>query len=281
MSQLKPRDEKKVMIIPKDLVANDDGSSRLSVEVVTLKHPFSGDGCKFLLSSSGNVVYEIRTQKDTTASWFLEETVKEDGAIHICSKFDPLYLILPYLIKACSNGKFVLLDQVLKDEDYPDCAKLLKSYSNEDILNIADQSGSGDFIGFKYNQEKTLLWLTSKINGVKKALRSSGIFISASDEDDKEIEDIHLEYAFGILSNYIPNDIANLLQSHLNIRKKSDKRQAQDALSHPQLKKKKTENAMKEKSKKLPKMSRTQRELSKVDKKGMKSISSFFASKKK
>lgn len=280
---MKQYDEKKIMIIPKDLIAGGDDSKRLCIEVVTLKHPFSGDGCKFLLptGSSGNVVYEIRTQKEKLASWFLGETVKEDGAMYICSKFDPLYMILPYLMKACSNGKFVLLDQVLKDEDYPDCAKLLKSCSNEDILNIADQSGSGDFIGFKYNQEKTLSWLTLKINGIKKALGTSGLFISASDEDDKENEDIHLEYAFGILSNYIPSEIANLLQTHLNIRKKPDKRQAHDALTRPQSKKIKTENAMTEKSKKQPKMSRAQRELSKVDKKGMKSISSFFAAKKK
>lgn len=280
MSENKQYDEKKIMIIPKELAGDGGESRRLSVEVVTLKHPYSGDGCKFLLSTSGNSIYEIRTQKEKTASWLLDETIKGDGTMYICSKFDPLYLILPYLMKACSNGKFVLLNQVLKDEDYPDCSKLIKLCSNENILNIADESGSGDFIGFKYSREKTLAWLTIKINGIKMALGRSGMFISASDEDDKENEDIHLAYAFGILSNYIPSDIANILQSHLNIKKKPDKRQAHDTLSRPQSKKMKTESVV-TKSQKQPKLSRAQRELNKVDKKGMKSISSFFAAKKK
>lgn len=275
------KDEEKdwILISSQDCIG-ETKSEKSTLKMLTLRHPGSQGSSKFLYNTEKRKIFELTSHKDKYSSWFVDSTVKENGALHIATAFDPLYVILFYLHKNRLQDKFMLLNQILVDEEFPDCRNLDEGCSNDAIQqNIADSSGSGKFVGYRYSQKKTMKWLRIKVNQTAKAIKDSGIFIAQSEDDvsSKENEGIeHLEYAFGIVCNYVNEDIKEHLRKHLGLRSRAEKRRSVDAGNHVQAKKPKNEKLNDSKSKQPAKMSRAQKKLSKVNVKGMKSISSFF-----
>ncbi|XP_039253554.1 ribonuclease H2 subunit B-like [Styela clava] len=276
-----------IYMLPKDCVMNklEGGikSENLNVDstslsVLTLKHPCTGEPSKFLFNDKLKQLYEINSHRDKYGSWFVDAKVQQDGSLFVATIIDPLYIVLPYLNNSGQAEKYVILDQILKDEKYSDCNKFVKILSKSQMENVAEVSGTGDFVGFKYSQEKTLEWLSKKVKNTVNAVTSSGIFI-ADNCDDKENEDeIQLEYAFRFVESYLNEDIASLLQKHLNIRKRAEKRHSMEHGNQLTAKKIKNEKESHGEAKnKKAKVSKAQRDLNKVNKKGMKSISSFFS----
>lgn len=255
-----------------------EGPELDSLSIITLQHPCTKQPTKFLLQSDTNALYEINAHKDKCCSWFIDSSVQQDGSLYVITPFDPLFILLPYLRENVETGKFLLLDQMLKDCEFPDCAKLVKCLTATALVNITDSSGEGDLIGYKYNDEKTLRWLKIKVERTVEAIKATGFFVPRGDhgdEDDREV----IEYAFGIVTSYTDLSVTCRLRTHMNIRSKPQKRHSIGTDNHSQSKRIKNENNIS--GKKTPKMTRAQRELSKVNKKGMKSISSFFSSSSK
>ncbi|XP_035179272.1 ribonuclease H2 subunit B isoform X2 [Oxyura jamaicensis] len=259
-----------------------------------LRSPSTGEATLYLFNSGAQQLFEVKVFHEEYRSWFI------DGRLLFVTPMDPLFLILYYLRKADKEqqGKFQPLDQVVLDSEYPYCRLLLKCVDvKQSIHHVTEEKEIGSQKFHKYSQEKTLKWLKKKVNQTVKALKSNNIsvgervqaatFISGKQITDAE-ED-YVRYAHGLISEYIPEDLSKELSKYLGLPELTS------PAPEPPLKKRKLSDVPVEaeddytkfnsnnlKNKKAnSKMSAAQKALAKVDKSGMKSISSFFTSKPK
>ncbi|EFA04271.1 ribonuclease H2 subunit B [Tribolium castaneum] len=194
-------------------------------DIVTLRHPNTGESAVFLFSPANNSVQEILTYNEAKRSWFIDETVKSDGKMHLSTPIDPIFLVLPYLRKYCSS-QAIPLDQLLRDEEFPETERLLKSSGLKYLNMIADRKGDEELNAFKYNEEKTLSWLKKKTERVAEILKQKNIHVGSgavsatfvkSSKSESSDSDSHLRYAHGIVSEYLMDDLSQKLLKYLNL----------------------------------------------------------------
>ncbi|KAM9021950.1 ribonuclease H2 subunit B isoform 1-T1 [Guaruba guarouba] len=265
-----------------------------------LRNPSTGEATLYLFNSGAQQLFEVKAFHEENRSWFIGQTVQQDGRLLFVTPMDPLFLILYYLIKADKEqqGKFQPLDQVVLDSDYPNCLLLLKCADvKQYIHHITEVKEIGSQKFHKYSQEKTLKWLKKKVSQTVKALKSNNItvgervyaatFISSKRITDTE-ED-YVRYAHGLISEYIPEDLSKELLKYLGLPELKSpavepplkKRKLSDAPVEPEEDYTKFNSSNLKTKKANSKMSAAQKALAKVDKTGMKSISAFFSSKSK
>lgn len=61
-------------------------------DIVTLRHPNTGESAVFLFSPANNSVQEILTYNEAKRSWFIDESVKSDGKMQLSTPIDPIFL---------------------------------------------------------------------------------------------------------------------------------------------------------------------------------------------
>ncbi|ELU15130.1 hypothetical protein CAPTEDRAFT_215977 [Capitella teleta] len=287
-SQEKKENSQRICIVNDELLKNSDDNKPFFCQ---LRHPRSDDAALFAFSQSDSIVHEVLSFKEDFRSWFIGDFVQSDGSLYITSQVDPLYLVLPYLIK--SAGRAMPIGQILQDEDFPETRRLCSV--TMDVSCLADKKGDADLKAFKYNKDATLRWLKLKVNSVAEKLQDnhcqlSGAQVSSyirSSKSSLNSEDDCMRFAHGVVSDYLPCSLSSELKTYLGIVDPvvHEKPTVENA---PQAKKSKTQEGPLEDyssgskgEKKTPaqKLSIAQKKLSKVDKSGMKSISSFFGAK--
>ncbi|XP_069495996.1 ribonuclease H2 subunit B isoform X2 [Ambystoma mexicanum] len=198
------------------------------------------------------------------------------------------------------QAKFQPVDQLITDEDFPKCNMLINCGRLLNSLHhVTEEKEIGNKKFYKYSREKTLAWLKKKVDQTTKVLKSNNVcvgggvqsatFIRSKPGSEMKEED-YLRYAHGLVSEYIPQDLSEDLSKFLHIP------ELPSAVPEPPAKKRKTANGAAveaeedysksnstETNSKKPngKMTAAQKSLAKVDKSGMKSISSFFSPKSK
>nr|CAH7769770.1 unnamed protein product [Callosobruchus chinensis] len=195
-------------------------------DIVTLRHPNTGEAAVFLFSPANNSVQEVLTFNEGKRSWFIDETVKSDGKMHLSTPIDPIFLVLPYLRKYCTN-QAIPLDQLLRDEEFPETERLLKSSGLKYLNMISDRKGDEELNAFKYNEEKTLMWLKKKIERVAEILKQKNIHVTGgsavsaafvkSTRCETNDNDAYIRYAHGIVSEYLMDDLSQKLLKFLNL----------------------------------------------------------------
>ncbi|XP_077988001.1 ribonuclease H2 subunit B-like isoform X2 [Glandiceps talaboti] len=269
---------------------------------VKLRHPKTDQGAMFMFTANDCKVFEVLRFEDNYRSWFIQETVQQDGSIYMTTPMDPLFLILPYLIKADQSGMFMTLDQIVIDEDYPQCTKILGCRGISDLHHIADCKGSGEMKAYRYNKQTTLEWLKGKVERTSLVLKEKNIHAGSGakvetfvrSRKDETSKDDYLQYAHGLVSDYLCTELSEELYSFLGI--KDNFEESKTKTEGPPAKKAKLTNGSepdedytkfnsketnKQTEKSTGKQTAAQKALKKVDKTGMKSISSFFAPKSK
>ncbi|XP_055934202.1 ribonuclease H2 subunit B-like isoform X1 [Argiope bruennichi] len=260
--------------------------------VIRLKHPKSGTPVLCALDSS-NKLYEIVHFMDEFSSWFAGNTVIQDGRLFILTVVDPLFFILSYVNQ---DGKFCPLEDLLIDADFPDMHFLSKCCSSEELLNIFDSKEAAGYRVLCYNNIKTLHWLQKKVEYLSSSLKQKQISINDGSKaaclqtnDDKENPEILQSYAYHLISDYLSEELSKELLKSLGLQIKEDKPKSENDAQGASKKqntctsptddysKKYSMSSAQEKQK--TKMSAAQKQLMKVDKKGMKTISSFFQKK--
>ncbi|NWH66582.1 RNH2B Ribonuclease, partial [Geococcyx californianus] len=259
----------------------------------------TGEATLYLFNSGAQQLFEVKAFHEEYRSWFIGQTVQQDGRLLFVTPMDPLFLILYYLIKADKEqGKFQPLSQVVLDSDYPNCPLLLKCVDvKQYIHHVTEEKEISSQKFYKYSQEKTLKWLKKKVTQTVKALKSNNITVGervcaptfVSDKQTTDTNEDYIRYAHGLISDYIPEDLSKELVKYLGLP------ELKSPAQEPPLKKRKLSDVPVEaeedytkfnssdlKPKKAnSKMSAAQKALAKVDKTGMKSISAFFSSKPK
>ncbi|GFR02743.1 ribonuclease H2 subunit B [Trichonephila clavata] len=258
--------------------------------IIRLKHPKSNSAVLCALDSS-NKLHEIVHFTEEFSSWFVEDSVIQDGRIFLMTIVDPLFFILPYVNQ---DGKFCPLEDLLVDENFPDVHYLLKCCNSDELLNIFDAKDAAGYKVFCYNKTKTLHWLQKKVDYLTTTLKSNDININDGSKaaslqtDDKENPEVLQNFACHLISDYLSKELCLDLFKSLGIQLKLEQPKSEDL--EGKSKKQNTcvsptddyslqysMNSAQEKQK--TKLSAAQKQLLKVDKKGMKTISSFFQKK--
>ncbi|XP_059610110.1 ribonuclease H2 subunit B [Phlebotomus argentipes] len=290
----RPKGETRVCFLDKKLFEVKDGQ----LDVISLRNPSSLKAANYIISTDGKCIRELLQFCQPYRSWFIDESIQADGNLYITTEIDPLFLILPYLVDACSEMA-APLDSFLVDEEFPHISRLQEIVTAKQMTRISDEKGNDFVKGFKYNEIKTLDWLSQKCQRVAKVLKEkkifvgqgavSATFISPDASGETEDDTSYLTYAFTILSDYISEDLSALLKQKLGIEEKSVanvKRKPSKTLQDASGKKIKTENDENQYAEsdlvqeKVPEVKLTSKEkaLAKAAT-GTKSIMSFFKKK--
>ncbi|XP_042282788.1 ribonuclease H2 subunit B isoform X1 [Thunnus albacares] len=266
---------------------------------VRLRNPSTDAASLYMLGSGDVQLYEVKAFEEDFHSWFVGQTVQRDGRLLFVTPMDPLYLILPYLIKSGKEGKFQPVDQVMMDEEFPACSRLLScTRSLASMHHIAEEKEVGSLKFHRYSQEKTMDWLKKKVERTVTALKKRNIsvgegvksstYVRVKSESDANEED-YLRYAHGLISEYISEDLSKALLKHLQLPELTSPKETEP----PTKKRKLSDNPVEagedytkfnsaDFARKPPKkMTAAQKSLAKVDKTGMKPMSSFFSPKVK
>ncbi|XP_041699791.2 ribonuclease H2 subunit B isoform X2 [Coregonus clupeaformis] len=266
---------------------------------IRLRNPSTDAASLYLLGSGDVQLYEVKAFNEDFHSWFIGQTVQRDGRLLYVTPMDPLYLLLPYLIKAGKEGKFQPMDQVVMDEDFPACTRLLScTRSQASLHHVAEEKEVGSLKYHRYSQERTMEWLKKKAERTVKTLRKSNIsvgegvnsttYVRVKQESGTQEED-YLRYAHGLISEYISEDLSKALLKHLQLPELSSPKEVEPPSKKRKLTDKPVEagedytkfNSSDFTRKPPKKMSAAQKTLAKVDKTGMKSMSAFFSPKGK
>ncbi|KAJ8410054.1 hypothetical protein AAFF_G00210950 [Aldrovandia affinis] len=194
---------------------------------VRLKNPATDVASLYLFGSGDSQLYEVKAFDEDYHSWFVGQTVQRDGRLLYITPMDPLYLLLPYLIKAVKEGKFQPIQQLVMDEDFPACSRLLSCTQTQASLHhVAEEKEVGSQRFHRYSQEKTMEWLKKKVDKTVKVLKKSNIsvgggvksttYIRMKQESDAQEED-YLRYAHGLISEYISEDLSKELLKTLRL----------------------------------------------------------------
>lgn len=292
------------VFITKDDVFKDNSEGEDShPSVCKLRHPRMDTGVLFLVSGDSRCVCELNVFDEKYHSWFIGETVHSGNQMYFATPIDPLFLVLPYLINSGKNNRFMSLEQIMEDEDFPECEKVLSCTDIEQISQLADSKDIDDDLQvYRYNKDKTLSWLKAKCDVLSEVLEEKQINVSATSshsslfirgKNSSASKESYLHYAFGMICDYLPVDMEEDLRSHLGLPAIEEKPPVDNTVENePPSKKAKMSgdlkptddysigvDAKKDKNK-SGKQTQAQKKLSKVDKSGMKSISSFFSPKK-
>ncbi|XP_029415454.1 ribonuclease H2 subunit B isoform X4 [Nannospalax galili] len=221
------------------------------------------------------------------------------GLLHFATPMDPLFLLLHYLIKADKEGKYQPLDQVVVDDEFPNCILLLKLPELEKLLrHVTEDKEISNKKYYKYSKEKTLKWLEKKVSQTVAALKTSNVNVGArvqsaaffsGSQVSRDKEEDYVRYAYGLISDYIPKELSDDLSKYLKLPEPSA-----SLPNSPSKKLKLSDEPVEAKEdytkfntkdfkteKKNSKMTAAQKALAKVDKSGMKSIDAFFGAKNK
>lgn len=266
---------------------------------VRLRNPCTDAASLYMLSSGDVQLFEVKAFEEDFHSWFVGQTVQRDGRLLFVSPMDPLYLILPYLIKSGKEAKFQPVDQVVMDEEFPACTRLLScTRSLASLHHIAEEKEVGSLKFHRYSQEKTMNWLKKKVERTVTALKKRNIsvgegvksstYFRVKSESDHHEED-YLRYAHGLISEYISEDLSKALLKHLQLPELTSPKETEPPSKKRKLSDKPVEaeedytkfNSADFARKPPKKMTAAQKSLSKVDKTGMKPMSSFFSPKVK
>lgn len=288
-----------IFIAPESAVCSKECSDTDPV-FIKISHPRSGKEVLFLLSHDREKVFEVLRFKEEPRSWFVEDSVQRDGSLYVIAPIDPLFLALPYLTK--HSQKFRTLEQLLVDERHPPISILTDCLSPDELLNICDVKGDDDLQAYRLNDEKTIAWLKLKVQHTTDCLSSSGICVSKGSQSATFVRSKrhtntsrgdYERYAFGLVSDYLSSQWSQTLKDSLSITDEAPLSSPEE----PPTKRAKVSDeipeAMEDYSKDFSKLSSkledksgtkltaAQKSLSKVDKTGMKSISSFFSGRAK
>lgn len=266
---------------------------------VRLRNPSTDAASLYMLSSGDVQLYEVKAFEEDFHSWFVGQTVQRDGRLIFVTPMDPLYLILPYLIKSGKEGKFQPVDQVVMDEEFPACSRLLScTRAVSSLHHVAEEKEVGSLKFHRYSEEKTMNWLKKKVERTVTALKKRNIsvgegvksstYVRVKAESDNHEED-YLRYAHGLISEYISEELSKALLKHLELPELTSPKETEPPSKKRKLSDKPVEagedytkfNSADFARKPPKKMTTAQKTLAKVDKTGMKPMSSFFSPKVK
>ena len=138
---------------------------------------------------------------------------------------DPLLLVLPYLRSA---ERAVPLDHLLTDDDYPHISDIVDLLTPEKMSKIANPKGSPDLNVWQWNEDKTVDYLSGKIDRLTREIQAQGLHYQGQSENyqkranESETLAECKKAAWQFLSDYLQEDLSLLLAKKLKISMESN-----------------------------------------------------------
>lgn len=85
--------KQKIIIMP----GNSEGLSSKDVKIIKLSHPRRKIEVPYIIQD--NQICEINRAIERPSSWFVDDTVDDDGSLYIATPIDPLFILLQLLEK--------------------------------------------------------------------------------------------------------------------------------------------------------------------------------------
>uniref|UniRef100_A0A1A9X4Y2 Ribonuclease H2 subunit B n=1 Tax=Glossina brevipalpis TaxID=37001 RepID=A0A1A9X4Y2_9MUSC len=213
---------KKVFFISEQLF--NDSTQKLVLE--RFFHPGKGKATLFMTRDNKEIM-ELLQFDEPRRSWFIDDEVCSDGRIYITAAIDVTFLALPHLRKYCTN-RAMALDNIRNDEDET-VARLFTCFVQPQLLKcVTDVKVADDVRYYKYNHEKTLTWLSIKVENVTKALKNEGIYCGSSamsqnySRSEKATDEIinemdYMSMAYDYVGSYLSLDLCKELGEYMGI----------------------------------------------------------------
>ncbi|KAL1425471.1 hypothetical protein MTO96_019135 [Rhipicephalus appendiculatus] len=243
--------------------------------IVPLPHPKTEASSLYLKADSGEYL-ELVKFKEKRGSWIVDDFVEPDGSLYVATPMDPLFFAVALLQK---SDKFRPLEDFVEDNSYPHLLNVIRSCSNR-LQHIADVKELGEDRVYRYNESKCV------------GATCVSAALVRSKRDTRPTNEDYMVTAHSIVADYVPPALGLLLKSSLGLDKRPAADKKAETPSSPPPKKQRTEQVepLEDYSQgtpknglfkpaKTPKLTASQKKLQKVDKTGMKSISSFFGKK--
>ncbi|ORX89767.1 hypothetical protein K493DRAFT_410247 [Basidiobolus meristosporus CBS 931.73] len=257
--------------------------------LIQLEHPKTGKPARYLLQN-GKVCEVQKIDSEGTHSWFIDNTVQQDGSLFFFTPVDPLFLLIPILEaareeKSGSEGVFRQLDDVLGETSYRHIAELPGIM--EQLKNICDYKVIIDTVQvYRLNNEKVLAWLKRKVEMILDhfsslpGLSQQILFLDSETLTEEQRQILKRRVIVQTLSDYLNAAWQDRLMSAYNFEEiaKIENAASMSAVDSPaDYIKRATPKEVVETKK--PKLTQTQKKLAKVNTKGMKTMDSYFKKK--
>ncbi|CAH8834562.1 unnamed protein product [Trichobilharzia szidati] len=222
--------------------------------LVKLNHPRSDIPCLFLWNSQSSQLFEIQSTTQKFRSWLVGGDIKTDGVMYLCSRIDPLFFCISFCKK---QTKFVSWHSLLSEAG--DNCSILSSISNLEgrLEEICEKKCVGSLSVYRYDESRTLEWLSNRVSDVcQAALQSANpvlnsqlrLIISSSSSDgskggseDSRVpeftssseeaqllsvsqlpQQLCLELAYQLVADYLTPDISKKLREKIGLKTSED-----------------------------------------------------------
>jgi len=273
----------KVCILP-----SNNGNNLNQSKFITLPNCKTWKPVQFMIESVENksFLYEVNKYEDKHSSWFIgNQIVKSDGTLYLVTKFDPLFIIIGYFQQVKSD-QYHVLNQVITTDHFDDIINCLSNINQ--LEKICDVNKIGSLTSYKFNEAKTLEWLIAKVKRIEIVLQKCNKIylppLTGKDTAKSESEDRKI-YSWKLISNYLNKSFEEKLGKALNINLKRKLSNSDLIVNSKKAKilvnEDYSENITSDKKdqKSSKSLTKTEKALKKIDKSGMKKISSFFQKK--
>jgi ribonuclease H2 subunit B len=258
-------------------------------------------------------VFELQACREAACSWLLDENVVRDGTLYVATAVDPLFLLVPRLVAVRQAGVFVEASVVFESADTPAYRYLSEQFVAPTAWHsICDVKLAGPVLAVRLSDEKLAAWLDAKVIAIADALKADASLARfAPTRDAKAVATTFkatstdaatsaatavdfVRNAVAYVSEYLTTAQADALAERFGVRVVAAdmnplslaKRMAMapgkavdDILAHVRKENEKKQKEAAAAAKKQ--LTFGQKQLAKVDKRGMKPMTSFFSVTKK
>jgi ribonuclease H2 subunit B len=141
-----------------------------SFSIASLPHP--RDGPSLFLLHAGNIYEYQKATPRKLGCFFIDQRISSSPTICVATCVDPRFLVLPFL-EANAKGRYSPLDQIITHVEGTQRIPLenISKWKMHECCDVNDKFGD-DMILYRYNEEKTVQWLRSKLMRAAAVLRT-------------------------------------------------------------------------------------------------------------
>lgn len=204
-----------------DVIITPDDCTRLIS--VKLPNPKDESPTIYYHDEDNISLYESTKFEDKFRSWFLDNTLAQNGKFTMLTRIDPLFIFVPQ-IKKFASEQFRSIDDI--------CASFLEHQQAQSEANkyskleyalspdinwesVCDIKQHDDEIYIKYNEEKILDWLVIKY---KKTMTALNIPLTGNQEPSTATL---MSYAFDLVNLYVAENLSSKLKARIGITSQS------------------------------------------------------------
>ena len=253
-------------------------SPKDSREILQLPHPRTASPCHFLLREDGSLFEIIELSQKDKQSLLFEDGIIGHAPIHVATPLDSTFLLIASLSNESRAGdRFVEAEELL--DAYPFKLRSMLANHLHHVCDVLEpRIGDADF--FRFSSGKAESYVRAKVNKVETRLPTSIL------EKLPAAETINIlarrKAALELVCSYVPPAVYRSLLSQYDFAELTDHlaKSTSDYVNPNEFIAAKTEDGQTtNNTKKVKKGSKGVEALKKVNTRGMKSMTSFFAKK--